>query len=63
MPSLPQPTHTAIWKKAPRPARVTLLRTGKELPFRYEEETLTVELPTELRDDSQVHVVRVEWTP
>lgn len=63
MPSLPQPTHTAIWKKAPRPARVTLLRTGKELPFRYEQETLTVELPTELRDDSQIHVVRVEWTP
>ena len=45
---------------APRPQRVVLLRTGQELPFRYEDATLTVPLPPEFRDNGIVDVVKVE---
>ncbi len=60
MPALPKPVSDAVWKNAPRPQRVILLRTGQELPFRYEDSTLTVPLPPDLRDIGTVNVVKVE---
>jgi alpha-L-fucosidase len=60
LPALPAPVATAVWKNAPRPQRVVLLRTGQELPFRYEDATLTVPLPPEFRDNGIVDVVKVE---
>jgi alpha-L-fucosidase len=60
LPSLPPPVAEAVWKNAPRPLRVTLLRTGRELPFRYGDATLTVPFPPELRDKGTIDVVKVE---
>ncbi len=56
---LPDYTDTVVWNKAPKPAKVVLLRTGAEIPFKYEADTLTVSLPANLRTDS-VDVVKVE---
>lgn len=61
LPSLPPPVSEAVWKNAPRPHRVILLRTGKELPFRHEDATLTIPFPPDLRDNSTVDVVKVEF--
>ena len=36
IPSLPKYSETAVWKNAPRPGKVTLLRTGQALPFSYD---------------------------
>ena len=60
MPALPDRVGTATWKNAPRPLRVIHLRTGRPLSYRYEDSTLSVTLPDELRDDSSVEVVKVE---
>ena len=60
LPALPASVTAAVWKNAPRPQRVILLRTGQELPFRYEDSTLTVPLPPDLRDIGTVNVVKVE---
>lgn len=55
----PPYTTTAVWKDAPRPARVTLLRTGQDLPYTYADRTLTVSLPPDCRS-GLVDVVKVE---
>lgn len=60
LPSLPPPVSEAVWKNAPCPRRVILLRTGQELPFRYEDTTLTIPFPPELRDQGTVDVIKVE---
>jgi len=57
--SLPPETGTAVWNNAPKPAKVTLLRTKEAIPYTYENGTLTVTLPDRLRTDS-VDVVKVE---
>lgn len=59
--SLPDPVTSAVWKNAPRPQRVVLLRIGQELPFQYEGTTLTVPMPAELRDNTSVDVVKVDF--
>ena len=59
--SLPPATDVAVWKNAPKPAKVTLLRTGQEIPFTYENGTLTIPLPADLRTKS-VDVVKVLLT-
>jgi alpha-L-fucosidase len=73
LPSLPEPVATAVWTNAPRPQRVILLRTGQSIPFSYEDATLKVSLPADLRESNTVEVVKVEiltappaappWTP
>lgn len=59
IPSLPTYTDTAIWRNAPVPTKITLLRTGEKIPFTYEHGTLTVIIPKHLRTKS-VDVVKVE---
>ncbi len=59
IPALPAYTDTAIWKNAPQPLRVTLLRTGETLPFEYKNGVLTVTLPTKCRT-GLVDVVKLE---
>lgn len=59
IPPLPAFTDTVIWKNAPRPAKVTLLRTGQELPFQYENGILTFSLGQSLRTPN-VDVVKVQ---
>jgi alpha-L-fucosidase len=58
MPSLPPFTKTAVWANAPKPAKVTLLRTGQEIPHTFDNGTLTITLPDNLRTGS-VDVVKV----
>jgi alpha-L-fucosidase len=63
MPSLPDPVTAAVWQNAPRPLRVTYLRTGEPLPFVYENTTLTVPIPHTLQNSATVEVVKVELAP
>ncbi len=58
IPSLPEFTNTAVWKNAPKPEKVTLLRTGQAVPFEYKDNTLTITLPDALRTP-EVDVVKV----
>jgi hypothetical protein len=60
IPSLPEYSDTAIWNKAARPETVTLLRTGANVPFQYENGTLSVTLPPAMRTDN-VDVVKILW--
>jgi hypothetical protein len=60
LPALPEPVPAAIWKNAPQPSQVTLLRTGQTLPFTHVGGTLTVALPVDLRTGS-VDVVKVDF--
>ncbi|MEO0054763.1 MAG: hypothetical protein RLZZ50_710 [Verrucomicrobiota bacterium] len=55
---LPGFTDTLVWKNCPKPARAFLLRSGAELPFHYENQTLTLTLPSDLRSGS-VDVVKL----
>ena len=59
IPALPKYTDTVVWKNAPAPAKVTLLRTGEQIPFTYESGILTVALPPQLRT-ANVDVVKIE---
>lgn len=60
IPTLPSRVASAVWRDAPRPARVTLLRTGESVPFTHEGGTLTVSPPESSRT-GEVDVVKVEW--
>ncbi len=48
----------AIWNNSPIPVRVTLLRTGKPIAYRYENGTLTIIVPKQLHTKN-VDVVKV----
>lgn len=63
MPSLPARVTSAVWRNAPRPLRVLHLRTGDTVPFRYENETLTVPLPVGLQTSDTVEVLKIELAP
>ncbi len=60
LPCLPACSDTAVWKNAPEPARVLLLRTGEAIPFTYAGGTLTV-TPTPAQRTKSVDVVKVVW--
>lgn len=60
IPSLPAYTDTAVWKGVQMPVRVTLLRTGKPVTFRYENGTLTIVVPKQQRTNN-VDVVKVKF--
>lgn len=60
IPGLPARTDTAVWKNTAKPTKVTLLRTGQEIPFTYEGNTLTVKLDESLRT-GLVDVVKVQF--
>lgn len=60
MPALPPVVDRVIWKKAPRPSRVVLLRTGKEIPFSYENQILSIHLPMELQKSHTVEVLKID---
>jgi alpha-L-fucosidase len=59
IPPLPAATDTAVWKNAPQPAKVTLLRTGEVLPFEFKDGTLTLTLPARCRT-GLVDVVKLD---
>lgn len=61
LPAFPAPVTSAVWKNAPRPLCVFSLRTGDSLPFRYENNTLTISLPSALQNSPTVEVVKVEF--
>lgn len=63
MPSLPEPTSTAVWKNAPLPSSVVHLRTGRTVEHTYTGGILTVTLPKELRDTGTVEVLKVLIAP
>jgi alpha-L-fucosidase len=63
LPSLPDPVTEAVWQNAPRPLRLTALRTGEALPFTYEGTTLTVPLPPALQNPATFEVIKIEFAP
>ncbi len=60
MPMLSARKTKGIWKGAPEVAKVTMLRTGKKIPFTYENGTLTVDVP-EAERTKLVDVVKVTF--
>lgn len=61
IPPLPERTDTIVWRNAPKPAKAILLRTGQDVPFTYENGTLTVKLDEALRT-KLVDVVKLDFT-
>ncbi len=60
--SLPEETDTFVWKNAPRPTKVTLLRTGEPVSYTYENGELKITLDAKQRT-SLVDVVKLELAP
>jgi len=42
IPSLPARTNSAVWRDISAPVKVTLLRTGEDVPFEYDNRILTI---------------------
>lgn len=60
MPNLGPYTSVSVWKNAAPPKKATLLRTGKAVPFTYENKTLTVTVPESERS-TRPDVVKLEF--
>jgi len=57
---LPARTDELVWKNTRKPSKATLLRTGADVSFQYDNGTLRIKLPAELRTKS-VDVVKITW--
>jgi len=57
--SLPAYGDTLVWKNAPKPSKATLLRTGENILFLYDNGTLRITLPANLRTPN-VDVVKLQ---
>lgn len=58
---MPKFTYTLTWKDVSRPPKAaTLLRTGEDIEFVWENYTLTITLPTRLRSET-IDVVKLQW--
>ena len=57
---VPQFEGKIVLKGVERPVKAVLLATGKEIPVTVNEETFSIDVPSDIRTDS-LDVVAVEW--